>query len=113
MGGKKSRDIFVCPNCKKIIEGSDFITSNKKNTSETDPDFNALRTGFRCRGCNYSGLPSRISNPTYWQLIIISILLITMSQYFPIPIVGGFGTGVMGGVLFLYTLVMVPKYKQS
>ncbi len=103
MGERKSKDIFICPNCKKII-GSD-----NKNTSEVNP----LRTEFSCKDCDYSGFPSRIANPTYWQLTIISILLITMSIYFPIPIIDGIGTGILGIVLFIYTLLRVPKYKKS
>ncbi len=124
-------EISVCPNCGKLIEGPEYLTSFKKIPQNVGLDFDPVAGRFLCDGCNYSGLPIQIedtehdkidfpnkkiglplarANPEFYQLIIISGLIMIVGLF--VPVIGAVIT-LIGLLLLGYTFFRVPKYKQT
>ncbi|MBU0527775.1 hypothetical protein KKE92_04800 [Candidatus Micrarchaeota archaeon] len=124
-------EISVCPNCGKLIEGPEYLTSFKKIPQNVGLDFDPVAGRFLCDGCNYSGLPIQIedtehdkidfpnkkiglplarANPEFYQLIIISGLIMIVGLF--VPVIGPVIT-LIGLLLLGYTFFRVPKYKQT
>ncbi len=126
-------EISVCPNCGKLIQGPEYLTSFKKIPQNVGLDFDPVAGRFLCDGCNYSGLPVQIddtehdkidfpnkkiglplarANPEFYQLIIISGLIMVIGLFIPVPVLDILV--VLTGLLLLgYIFFRVPKYKKK
>ncbi len=124
-------EISVCPNCGKLIQGPEYLTSFKKIPQNVGLDFDPVAGRFLCDGCNYSGLPVQIedtehenidfpnkkiglplarANPEFYQLIVISGLVMIIGLF--VPFIGALIT-LIGLLLLAYTFFRVPKYKKD
>ena len=124
-------EISVCPNCGKLIQGPEYLTSFKKIPQNVGLDFDPVAGRFLCDGCNYSGLPIQIedtghdqidfpnkkiglplarANPEFYQMILISVLIVFGGLFIPIPVLD-FLVVLFGLLLLTYTFFRVPKYK--
>ncbi len=130
--GRGKRDISVCPNCGRILQGPEFLTSVPVMTQQVGIDFDPVAGRFYCPDCNYSGVPITVpsedygkitferkaiapplarSNPFYWQMVLFSLFLFFLGVAFSHRIYG-IALAILGGLLVLYSYFMIPKYQK-
>jgi hypothetical protein len=128
-----SKEINVCPNCGRKLQGPEFLTSVPKMTQQVGMDFDPVSGRFLCPDCNYSGLPISVdekgygqikfgkktidmpltrSNPFFWQMMALSLFLIFLGLFFSNRLSGEVAV-LVGGLLLIYTAFRIPKYQKT